>query len=82
MKKPSVMTRMSSKKAIIVGYDELGYEPRDPGLPGGLPRGSAGEAGPVPPRPLPSPRSCRRHEDVLGWPKRALSFPYLHRSGS
>ena len=25
-----------------------------PGYPGGLPRGSAGEAGPVPPRPLPS----------------------------
>ena len=23
-----------------------------PGYPGGLPRGSAGEAGPVPPRPL------------------------------
>jgi hypothetical protein len=36
-----------------------------PGYPGGLPRGSAGEAGPVPPRPLPSRGSCRRHEDVL-----------------
>ena len=30
----------------------LGTSRGIPGYPGGLPRGSAGEAGPVPPRPL------------------------------
>jgi hypothetical protein len=31
----------------------LGMSRGIPGYPSGLPRGSAGEAGPVPPRPLP-----------------------------
>ena len=44
-----------------------------PGYPGGLPRGSAGEAGPVPPRPLPS-RDSAEDEDVLRWATRELSI--------
>jgi hypothetical protein len=39
-----------------ISFDtSLGMSRGIPGYPGGLPRGSAGEAGPVPPRPLPSP---------------------------
>jgi hypothetical protein len=49
------MTRMYSKKTIIFSVNtSLGMSRGIPGYPGGLPRGSAGEAGPVPPRPLPS----------------------------
>ncbi len=38
-----------------------------PGYSGGLPRGSAGEAGPVPPRPLPLAGLLPKIEDVLYW---------------
>jgi hypothetical protein len=48
------MTRTSSMKTIILDSNtSLGMSRGIPGYPGGLPRGSAGEAGPVPPRPLP-----------------------------
>jgi hypothetical protein len=48
-----------------------------PGYPGGLPRGSAREAGPVPPRPLP------RFGTVLRFQQMEISsFPRLHNGGS
>ena len=43
----------ATKKDYISGDTSLGMSRGIPGYPGGLPRGSAGEAGPVPPRPLP-----------------------------
>ena len=52
-------------KRDYIGVDtSLGMSRGIPGYPGGLPRGSAGEAGPVPPRPLPSLGLRRRPEDV------------------
>ena len=54
----------------------LGMSRGIPGYPGGLPRGSAGEAGPVPPRPLHPRRRCGRVE-----PGENTSFPHLHRNG-
>ena len=58
-----------------------------PGYPGGLPRGSAGEAGPVPPRPLPSPDlhktggCCKWSEGIwvgqaggIAWPSRQFGW--------
>src|SRR6516165_893069 len=39
--------------ALVTLLTSLGMGRGTPGYPGGLPRGSAGEAGPVPPRPLP-----------------------------
>jgi hypothetical protein len=38
---------------ILRRHSSLGESRGIPGYPGGRPRGSAGEAGPVPPRPLP-----------------------------
>ena len=59
----------------------LGMSRGIPGYPGGLPRGSAGEAGPVPPRPLPSrgllPKTRRR--TCAG--ATGVSFPDLHKTG-
>jgi hypothetical protein len=55
-------------KRDYIGVDtSLGMSRGIPGYPGGLPRGSAGEAGPVPPRPLPLRAPRRRREDVLRW---------------
>jgi (1->4)-alpha-D-glucan 1-alpha-D-glucosylmutase len=44
----------AAKRDYISVDTSLGMSRGIPGYPGGLPRGSAGEAGPVPPRPLPS----------------------------
>ena len=43
----------ATKRDYISVDTSLGMSRGIPGYPGGLPRGSAGEAGPVPPRPLP-----------------------------
>jgi hypothetical protein len=42
------------EKSYTGDITSLGMSRGIPGLPGGLPRGSAREAGPVPPRPLPA----------------------------
>jgi hypothetical protein len=48
------MSRISSEEKDYTSLiTSLGMSRGIPGYPGGLPRGSAGEAGPVPPRPLP-----------------------------
>ena len=55
----------------------LGMSRGIPGYPGGLPRGSAGEAGPVPPRPLPlagSPPKTRGRTLRWGEPGGELSI--------
>jgi hypothetical protein len=59
------MTRAEAETLNIVsrrGYSvamSLGMSRGIPGYPSGSPRGSAGEAGPMPPRPLPT-----QHPDV------------------
>ena len=65
MNEPTVMTRMYSEENDYISVaTSLGMSRGIPGYPGGLPRGSAGEAGPVPPRPLPLGDLCRRSEAV------------------
>ncbi len=44
---------MVAGKPILARTTSLGRSRGIPGYPGGSPRGSAGEAGPMPPRPLP-----------------------------
>jgi hypothetical protein len=48
------ITTRVAKSGYTGAATSLGMSRGIPGYPGGLPRGSAGEAGPVPPRPLPS----------------------------
>jgi (1->4)-alpha-D-glucan 1-alpha-D-glucosylmutase len=54
---PPATTSLDEANALKRDYisinTSLGMSRGIPGYPGGLPRGSAGEAGPVPPRPLP-----------------------------
>ena len=50
-----------------------------PGYPGGLPRGSAGEAGPVPPRPLPFGDFAEDPKPQQRWANGECSFPDLRR---
>ena len=58
------MTRTSSRKTDYISVNtSLGMSRGIPGYPGGLPRGSAGEAGPVPPRPLPFSTSRLPHPE-------------------
>jgi hypothetical protein len=55
------------RKGAIMPPTSLGMSRGIPGYPGGSPRGSAEEAGPVPPRPLraqPANQSCRNGDQA------------------
>ena len=83
MKEPSADDpHVFEENDYISVMTSLGMSRGIPGYPGGLPRGSAGEAGPVPPRPL--PLAGLLAEDARTYcagAARGVSFPYLHRSG-